>query len=99
MSVWVVSLLEHTWEDDIYDVQLYKSLEGVESFLQDHWKKWRYRADLDEGFGPSCPTVDDIRKIVSPNKLISEDEKILVDFGGDYNYSILIKIQFKYINE
>ena len=98
-TLWVLTLMEHTWETEVYDVQLYRSLEGVHAFLVEHWHKWRYKADMDEGFGPTCPTLRDIQKksVCESFENPTQNEIILVDIGGDYHYSLFIKIQLKYI--
>ena len=101
-SVWVLTLIEHTWEDDIHNVLLYKSLEGVQGFLREHWNKWRYKADMDDGFGPNCPSLQDLESLTMPKNFFTQftdDEIIVADFGGDYHYSILVKIQLKYVND
>ena len=96
-SVWLLTLSETTWDGGDYDVQLYKTLEGVHYFLQQNWKSWRYRADMDEGYGPHCPSLELLRK--KSESTLTDSEIVLADFGGDYHYSILVKIQHKYINE
>jgi len=100
-SIWLLTLSETTWDGSDYDIQLYKTLEGVHYFLQQNWKSWRYRADMDEGFGPHCPTLESLRKRTESDVSFNpiDTEIVVADLGGDYHYSLLIKIQYKYIND
>ena len=90
--VWMLTMIENTWNGEEYNVELYKNLNGVHNFLLENWKSWRYRADMEEGYGPKCPKLDDIEK-----KILFNQELILAEFGGDYYYNIFIKIEKKFI--
>jgi hypothetical protein len=91
--VWMLTTIENTWNGEEYNVELYRNVCGVHNFLLENWNSWRYRADMEEGYGPKCPKLEDIEKKIRVN----QTEIILAEFGGDYHYSIFVKMEKKFI--
>jgi hypothetical protein len=96
--LWVMTVQEKNQRENVFKIEIFKTLEGVQSYLDASWDKWRKNAEYDdEEWGPLVPSLQNLEQMTRSTYLTEMQESVLLaDFGNDI-YSVCVQMQLKYV--